>query len=652
MTDSQEQLKITMQGIADLAHSSRPAVTQWRKRFPKCCETPFPEPLNEIPEFDALAVAHWLVETEHGNNPEAVEDAPFFSALFHSAATNPQAWAALVAHARLDVEELAESELKDELFPISAIPSSVLDAILKSEVQTANILAEAAYSAKTVLEKISERQHAASKEALRPQVEAVFSGLLREVIRAHRADQPLVDLVSFGPGGGHAMVAQGRCDLSGFRFTFPERSFSSELCEALAARAEVESETDEFDPKAIIVGQWVSATVDEAKEFFDSLDNFLLGLDEDGLAIVLGPAELMVHASSREVQVARRNFLWDARGNLTSSLCYSALLPNGWARHLGQRQLALWAFRRPSTEHQDPGLIVLADHSAIRLDTDSPRRLINDVVIALGNEVSPRLHAFSNAKVMTQDAVRQRDSLRPTVESSRVVDAPQLADLRAQADRLDIDVFGDGSFVQVGSPYEQKERRLVTWAKATKGKDKFIQELSGTQLKDLDVRNPEGGIEVVGRNELLGLSKRGGRKADLVELTIKIPKAELTLPGDVIVVPGAPPVAEVDGLGGRLVEAPAFVLRCLSRNTRGSQPLRTVTDPYVLVDQLRKSKTKDKESWLIPAMEAADAQALRQANEQLAQRSAELMNQLGMLQKLQTDLGEAVVTGSIRAAPG
>ncbi len=67
-------LLISMQGIANLAEVKRPAVTQWQTRFPSTSATPFPQPVETDPsmKFDAREVARWLIDTDHGNNAEAV----------------------------------------------------------------------------------------------------------------------------------------------------------------------------------------------------------------------------------------------------------------------------------------------------------------------------------------------------------------------------------------------------------------------------------------------------------------------------------------------------------------------------------------------------------------------------------------------------
>lgn len=75
------QLGIGMTDIAVLAQVQRPVVSKWRQRFAGGPE-PFPSPIaveRGRDVFDALAVAGWLRDTGHGNNPLAMEDVAAFA---------------------------------------------------------------------------------------------------------------------------------------------------------------------------------------------------------------------------------------------------------------------------------------------------------------------------------------------------------------------------------------------------------------------------------------------------------------------------------------------------------------------------------------------------------------------------------------------
>lgn len=176
--------------------------------------------------------------------------------------------------------------------------------------------------------------------------------------------------------------------------------------------------------------------------------------------------------------------------------------------------------------------------------------------------------------------------------------------------------------------------------------------LSGFKLADINVANPDGTVPVIGRSELLGFVQVGERKVDLLELEFKLRNAHLTEPGDVLFAFDGSPHVFVESSGGALVEAPVQVLRCKQTQGRTKELLKRVTSPHLLAQQLRKVKTKKKESWLVPVVDRQDAVAFESALVEVNAKRQELQTQLDRLDSFQLELGEALVSGAIRAAPG
>ncbi|RFA22778.1 hypothetical protein [Subtercola boreus] len=82
-TGAPPRLRISLPGIAALAGVQRPVVSVWRTRASNYSSgARFPLPVAErggAELFDAHEVAAWLVETGHGNNPNALGDMAAFA---------------------------------------------------------------------------------------------------------------------------------------------------------------------------------------------------------------------------------------------------------------------------------------------------------------------------------------------------------------------------------------------------------------------------------------------------------------------------------------------------------------------------------------------------------------------------------------------
>ncbi|MFV8381845.1 DNA-binding protein [Corynebacterium hindlerae] len=639
----QMRFTITMQGIADLAQVKRPAVSQWRTRYPESSSTPFPAPLDESgqPVFDALEVAHWLSETDHGNNSEAVEDAPYFSELFRDAMEDPKVWAALLAHARIG-EDVTADKIREQLFLDAFVPSDVFNGNLDTAADKANQLAEAAYSASNVLDRLVQDEH--TKESFIRPAEDLIAALLSEAINANAQGE----VVSWGPGADN-MVALATARHSVSHTIYLSEPGKAAYCAAAHGHV-VEGETDEFTPSAFIYAQWISATKHDAHEFFEQLEDQLLGLDHTGVALVVAPAELLIQSQDAEVNLLRKNMLFGSGENFDTQLRYSALLPHGWSRQLGRRQLALWALRRPQPGIKSQGAIVLADHTGLDLDSHEPRKLISDVLAALTPEVPTQLHPYLRAKVVPEKLVRRSNTLRPRLTPEETdIRASSIVDLRKQAANVGIAEF---NFVQHGNPYERHERKLIPWDIASTGVDKLVRVLKGSKLDAVNTKNPDGTITVLGADELLGLAKPGERRVELFELTLKLKDFNLTEPGDVVVLTAPRVKAIVDSEGGSVVEAPAQVIRCKQTRGRSKKLLQEVAVPELLADEINRVANKDKQLWQVPVLPTAEAQAFTAASREIAVLKSKLEQQLQDLDTFQSNLGEALLAGTIRGAPG
>lgn len=647
-------LLISMQGIANLAEVKRPAVTQWQTRFPSTSATPFPQPVETDPllKFDAHEVARWLVATNHGNNAEAVEDAAFHSELFLDATKSPAVWAALAVHA-LTGEEVTPQLVYDRLFLEPLVPKSVLNSDLEPAVAIANELAEAGFSAVKVLQKIIEYRRNASAEGMITGAELCLDAVGSEIAQMLSIDEGSREIVALGAGGDTwAQRVSGAMPVPS-RLALQYSRFSPEMCLSIGLGIPVEVDTDEWDPSAVVLMRWLAATADTSEEFFNQVDLAVTGIDQRGCVLVVGPADLLISSQSEYLNTERKNCLWPSRTSLQTSLRFAALLPKGWTRHLGQKQLALWALRNSVNAETANDVVVLADYAVMDLAPDSVRHLVRDVLAAVDNRVNPRSHTFHKAEVIPQRIARTRDSLMPTLERQvSISKAVSMTQLRESASSIGITPFNNAPFAQAGNPYAPRRKQLVNWAQATNGPEAVVKLLSGFKLADINVANPDGTVPVIGRSELLGLVQVGERKVDLLELEFKLRNAHLTEPDDVLFAFDGSPHVFVDSSGGVLVEAPVQVLRCRQTRGRTKELLKKVTSPHLLAQQLSKVKVKKKESWLVPVVDREDAVAFETALVEVNAKRQELQTQLDRLDSFQLELGEALVSGAIRAAPG
>ena len=161
-------LRIPLSGIAALAQVKRPVVSMWRLRT-KDSDLPFPPSIaTESGQefFDAVAVAHWLIETGRGNNPDAVADAaahatppamqsghaasfPALTALIALRASHGEPLGDLDAEALLDLAEATDTD--DQCL---AHEVEQLGAESEAFARFVDVLVDGAYSAAAAFESV------------------------------------------------------------------------------------------------------------------------------------------------------------------------------------------------------------------------------------------------------------------------------------------------------------------------------------------------------------------------------------------------------------------------------------------------------------------------------------------------------------------
>ncbi|WP_293771201.1 hypothetical protein [uncultured Corynebacterium sp.] len=624
---------LTLAGIAELAQVSRHTVTTWRARYGAGSPTPFPTPVQQNPQalFDATQVAAWLEDTGRTQDRDVAGDAPFYSTLFNEA-DHPDTPAALVHLARTDD------------WPADLTPH--LRAALEP-------LVEAAYGSRPLLTRLRRR-----KAGQEPQLGAAATATLADTLAQACALHPscgsvplvaatesatalLADaaLTSLAPGTYRAYVpdpdslaaAELVCHSGDVHFKV------SPLTRNLAANAASDIPAD-----SIVVHIGLDSHADPAA-LFAELDDLQVCLDTRGAMLIVGPARLLIEDTDPVATPIRQRFLSDPETAARAPLRYSARLPREWSGGGGRLQPGVWVMHRTA----DPDArVALADHSGIT-GRDLPF-LARDLVTALtAPEDLPRAALLSASLFHPRNVNGLRVVSAPDFESP-AQEAPRVGDLWAQAPAAGLRAE-DFPLLDVPLPLT-KGVRTLPWDMATqRGKFQVLSVLRGCKV-DPEAGTGQGGIGLVGEDEVLGLRPWNARSLSILELTADYPNANISEPGDVIVVPlkgRGRAAAAVDVEGSHVAVAPAFILRCKTTRGRSHAPLESATVPALVAQAITESGTDVRAAWRIPVIPQTQVQAIAGPLKSIAARRTELRRTLAHLEVLERDLLSAATAGTI-----
>lgn len=400
-----EEATVSMQQIADAAHVTRQAVTQWRTRGadPNHGTPAFPTPVGapRSPRFRLEQVREWFRSSGAGNHTDVVADLPLHSSLMEELSSRPEQSSALLVLASVlgsplapelagAVDRLGEGlvhrgELPAMLREVLELPGAAellredlsaacLDADL---VETVDAVVEAAYEAPVVLRRLHGllRQEMARgvSETATMQLRTLIGMILEEIAGALRVLSPEQQRVAVVPRSAEAVSLLAELSVSETEGQpnpawMPARlvgqdSLAQNRAQPQGARLvawrlllahQQGLETVDLDAPASEVpvhlhfGSWLSPSAADAARFFDWVQELVDDLPQEGAVLVLGPAQLMLDAFTGPLERRRRDLLIRAGAaggvRVDTLLRWAAALPTRLVGHGGRQPLALWLF--------------------------------------------------------------------------------------------------------------------------------------------------------------------------------------------------------------------------------------------------------------------------------------------------------------------
>lgn len=637
---------LTMNDIADLAKVRRPVVSMWRDRFVSS-SAPFPEPVSIDPlRFDASAVAAWLSDTGHGNNPTAMLDLPAHSSVMGTLTASPRASSALLLLHELSggaisdltpsgVAALLEGHDSQAVLDAGSAVAALDDRDLCAAVDE---VAEAAYSGAAALKALVDRldtQAAPWRDGCLTEAGASLVGSVLDQL-VGPSDSRLVPVGSGAVPVVRALLG-ARTDAVRYRFGRVAGQASDPSTDAawraiVADGHQVTHVNDAGglalpDPSVVLLHD---PRTRDADDLFATVDDLMLSL---------GPADSMVVIASSGALVdpvgatRRARTLRSEAGHL-APLRYVGRLPKGMVRYGGRRRLALWALAA-HLDAQQPWTVI-GDHSDAIVDPGFRDAVAADVAASLGSAGDVNAHAFRAASVVATERVASARSMvvapRSTPTSSGGELLARIWQLdKALADELHL-AAADGAPEQTVTLREASRRGL--------GRD-----IPGVRLSAGDIGRPKSGaVGVIGAPEIRGHEEVGARAIDRLVLVATAPRARFTEPGDVIYVAPGGAAALVDEAGGHVVQAPARILRCAEGASDGRRLV-----PAAVAADIARQPGRSRDSWRLRAVGADRAPALSAAAKRITERRKSALAELRRLAELEEALMTGLSAGSLTA---
>jgi hypothetical protein len=573
-------LLIDLAGIARLADVRRPVVSVWRTRFASATD-PFPQADSEKGGrvlFDAMSVAQWLARTEHGNNPDAIADAAAsaapsdfdFADASHVAAVD--GLLALRAASGEPVSGLAVGELQRRAVvadPGDSCLVSEVSSALKTWVEWADLLADAAYSP-IQASQLLERRHGATKSSagssgpLTADAEALLVALTEALTVDRQAELALSAGIT--PSLAFELVQQSNVDVDVVVSSLPEgRGIRRRLfCEGLGLPAQ----SSLPDVPRLYIERLSSGSTRSTSEILHAVDELVLGMRDHDRAIVLAPAAVLVEAIAPGDGLARTDVLRSGRVRAIVKL------PAGLVAAAPREALALWVLGRemghlPVADR----FTAVADLTDAALTPASQADLTSDVLAAMGTALDMRAHAFRFTRlVRTTLLLASRGALvsgggAPSVASRSTRDLPALLD-QAFVDLGDDAPLPAPAAVPGPAVSSARVEELIA--------ERHLRLLPGTRVGSEEVS--KSGLVLVGVEDLDEPARIGDRHVDPLAFAARHPSARLTVAGDVIFRTAPSAKAWVDPDGSKVVAFPARVLRIDGADPGGLLPELVATD--------------------------------------------------------------------------
>lgn len=574
---------LTLADAARLAKVERPVVSMWRTRLAES-DSPFPDPLSvqrggEV--FDGHAVASWLIETRHGNNPDAVLDLEAHSVVTYLTAKGEAAFGAmtaLLALAAVRPSSLTASsvdgllDLANECDPDDDMLVRELEASgdqLLDLASMAERMVDADYNAAVALERLMAARHrlglaSESRVSLTIQALDLIARIASELLRvAPGADSVVV--VDVTHGSGDALVALCEKAADELEIALPDSNRPAVrlarrrlLVRGVVASSFAVDATGDFGVvgPAVHVVQLPSADAPRAgaANMLTDIERVLAQFDDSHSGLVVGPASLLVEPLDEPSLDARRSKLL-RQGHIRAIVA----LPAGLSPARPRESTALWVLgsAHASVPLADRWTLV-ADLSATVLTGTVVTDLVSDLIAALGSPFDVRAHSFAFARpVYLSRLLAQGGALRSDVVPAARRKPVTPSDLAsAELEALNLPFALESSANSPSKP-------ITVESAIASG---HLRYLVGTRSAAAEATS-HSGARVVGVAELAGAT--APRFVDRLAFAATHPSAQLTQPGDVVFCTAPRNAAIVDADGSSVVEYPARILRISSGDPGG-----------------------------------------------------------------------------------
>lgn len=562
-TASEPRLLISLPQIAALAKVRRPVVSVWRTRFGSGPNA-FPAAIDARAGqeyFDAREVAEWLVDTSHGNNPDAAADAAAFA--LHDVedfgTEQLDVMEALLALRVFDGMPLNRGDLRERAH--NADPS---DRALLAEVLTVandrdltsfvEQTIDAAYSPLGAWNALQSRRTESGSDGTAGRLSSVGEELVSRLVLSLTDVEDVVLAEAAGDLNSDALfaaAADGAGDDADLHVPRKSRRLRRRLM--VHGRAPlVISEQPDHRRSAV----WIARLRGVSPESeLAQLEELLVDLSDTQRLVVVGPDSLLTETLSGPAATSREYALRSGR------VRGIVRLPAGLVPAAARQSLAVWVIGGPQggTALADR-FTVVGDLRGASLTEARMQDLVSDLAVSLGTVREAMSHAFRFVRfVRTSTLLAGGESLVAASHPQRPHRHASPAELSALVDQKLVELDEPSLAVTLQAPARWHESSVLL-ADAVAAREARL--LSGTRLQ-ADETSADDGYPVIGRDEVRA-GAASARRIDRIRVALDHPRAELTLPGDVIVVTGPIPAALVDPDGSSVVEYPARILRLLN----------------------------------------------------------------------------------------
>lgn len=615
---------LTLQDIADLARVQRPVVSMWRKR-PRVRggnEFPFPDPVeisNGKERFNLDDIVKWLKDTGRGNNDEANLDAPALSVPDDVPLEELVLWLCLVSTTGAELAEtpleqlvaLARSVDPDDQMLLretrSSKPSSVAARFIDD-------LVEASYGPREALDRLGQSRAARALGKRDLTSEAVnMVHAIADACALH-LDPEGVPLVHTGPSTGLTLALADSFSplvISGDTPDLRDLRRRAALCD-------VETADSSRSPNVYLL----SAIGSSAEEILDLVDNLVLDLDANELAVLLGPASVLCDELQKEREQLRAKTL--RQGNLAVAL----RLPRGMWREAHQQALGLWICGSGGSTSR-PLVADLAAFTRDELDLDDLAADVTGALAAAEGRAFRYLRPHELPRILSaRTAVVPRGARAvqlATTEVEQYLAKLNTATLVTSELIRPLDVLADRT------PGAMLLRRRSLGELKDLGQARLLR---GNRI-DRTHHDSSGSVAVLsatGPDSVLRLDPFDADKL--------YPHAARTEPGDVVFTTQPRPTARVDDLGGSMVSSPSKILRITPQAGIG---------PYAVAAIINHlpAESAEWQTWNVPVLDMVAMEQLEAALMAAARHEGTLLRHLGATRELVTAMIDGVAAGAL-----